>query len=163
MLPALQTRIIVVGSLAAMPPSLHYTLAAAILPAFSRSNPMKSRGIIVLAVAVALAFAGGAGPRHAQATTQNHDHSAAATHHESDGQHSHAVDAGSDFAEGSAHDHAGSAPASDQGCCYAWCSSVAVIHAADGLALGATHGEHFAFEKSYQIVAFSAAIDPPPR
>lgn len=128
---------------------------------------MKRRRIIVLAVAVAvaLAFAGGAGPRHAQAATQNHDHSAAATHthHESDSQHFHAVEAGSDFAEGSTHDHAGSAPAFDQGCCYAWCSSVAVIHAADGLALGTTHGEHFAFEKSYQIVAFSAAIDPPPR
>ena len=63
-------------------------------------------------------------------------------HHESGSGHSHAAEAG-DFAGGGTHDHAGGAPSSDQGCCYAWCTSIAVIHAADWLLIAASHGEHF--------------------
>jgi hypothetical protein len=138
-----------------------------------RPNPMKRRRIIVLAVAVALAFAGGNGPRHAQATAQDHDHSASAetTHshaqHQSGDTHSHDHDHGaaaaSQFGEGAKHDHAGTPPTSDQGCCYAWCNSVAIIHATDGLAMVASHDDHFTSEQPFRIAAFSSAIDPPPR
>lgn len=132
---------------------------------------MKRRRIIVFALAVALAFAGSAGPRHARAATQNHDHAAAAeaaqshrhSHDNAGTKHSH--DHGTDtslFAEGGSLDHADQ-PASDQGCCYAWCNSVAIIHAVDWLFIGTTHADHFASPQRFQIAAFSAAIDPPPR
>jgi hypothetical protein len=131
---------------------------------------MKRRRIIVLAVAVALALSGFAGPRHAQAAAQNHDHSAIETahshaQHETGGAHSHdhGAPAGSQFGEGGTHDHAGTPAASDQGCCYAWCNSVAIVHAADGLAIIASHGEHFTSKQPFRIAAFSSAIDPPPR
>ncbi len=127
---------------------------------------MKRRLPIVLAVAVALAFVASGGPRHASAAVQGHDHAAASAqsdaHHESGAQHSHAGEAG-EFAEGGNHDHAGGAPVSDQGCCYAWCNSIAVIQAADSLLIPASHGEHFSAEQPFQIAALSGAIDPPPR
>jgi hypothetical protein len=133
---------------------------------------MKRRRIIVLAVAVALAFASSGGPRHARAAAQDHDHSAttgtAHSHgqHQSGDKHSHDHDAAAatQFGENSKHDHAGTPPAaSDQGCCYAWCNSVAVIQAADGLAAVASHDEHFTSERPFRIAAFPSLIDPPPR
>jgi hypothetical protein len=126
---------------------------------------MKRRAPIVVALAVALAFAASGGPRHARAAAQDHDHPAAASHshahHESGSGHSHAAESG-DYAESGNHDHAGT-PAVDQGCCYAWCTSIAIIQAADWPLIAAAHGEHFAFEKPFRIAALSAAIDPPPR
>jgi hypothetical protein len=133
---------------------------------------MKRRRLMVYVLAVALAFAGGAGPRHARAATQNHDHAAITgtiqSHDHASGQHSHSHDAAASshaksFAKGGSHDHAGSQPMSDQGCCYAWCNSVAVIPAAEWLSIGTTHNEHFTSKRPFQIVAFSTAIDPPPR
>ena len=121
---------------------------------------MKRRLPIVLALAVALAFAASGGPRHARAAAQNHDHPTASAHshahHELGAQHSHAAEAG-DFAEGGTHDHAGGAPVSDQGCCYAWCTSIAIIQAADWLLIAASHGDHFAPEALFRIAALSAA------
>lgn len=135
---------------------------------------MKRRKIVVLAVAVALAFAGSVGPRHAWAAAQNHGHAATAEagpshkHDEAGGKHSHDHDAAASsysnsHAMDAPHDHVGGQPASDQGCCYAWCNSAAIIHAADGLLIHTAHDEHFASERPIRIVAFSAAIDPPPR
>lgn len=127
---------------------------------------MKRRFPIVLALAVALAFAASGGPRHARAAAQDHDHPAASAqthaHHDTGSQHSHAADAG-DFAEGGGHDHAGGAPVSDQGCCYAWCNSIAVMQSVDWLLVTASHDEHFSAAKPFRIAALSAAIDPPPR
>jgi hypothetical protein len=125
---------------------------------------MKRRLPIVLALAVALAFAASGGPRHARAAAQGHDHAAAAhshDHQKPDSGHSHAATAG-DFVEGSSHDHAGT-PAADQGCCVAWCTSIAVIHAAEWVPLAAAHDAPAAFEKPFRIAALSGSIDPPPR
>jgi hypothetical protein len=133
---------------------------------------MKRRRIIILAVAVALAFAASGAPRHARAAVQGHDHAATATAHDHDhtqhgdsdkASHDHKAAPPSQFAEGGNHDHADSAPVSDQGCCYAWCNSVAVIHAANWLISGASHDEPFASEQPFRIAAFPSAIDPPPR
>ncbi|HKY88209.1 MAG TPA: hypothetical protein VJL90_15735 [Pseudorhodoplanes sp.] len=127
---------------------------------------MKRRLPIVLALAVALAFAASGGPRHARAAAQDHDHPAASAqshaHHDTGRQHSHAADAG-DVAESGPHDHAGGAPQTDQGCCYAWCTSIAVIHAADWAPRAAVHDQPAAFEKPFRIAALSGGIDPPPR
>jgi hypothetical protein len=124
---------------------------------------MKRRLPIVLALAVALAFAASGGPRHARAAAQGHDHAAAQshTHDASASGHSHAA-AGGDFAEGGNHDHANT-PAADQGCCVAWCTSIAVIHAAEWVPLMAAHDAPAAFEKPFRIAALSGGIDPPPR
>jgi hypothetical protein len=126
---------------------------------------MKRRLPIVLALAVALAFAASGGPRHARAAAQGHDHATSAhshAHHESGSGHSHAAESG-DFAEGGNHEHAGGAPQADQGCCYAWCTSVAVIHAAAWVLTAAAHDAPLTAEKPFRIAALSAAIDPPPR
>ena len=128
---------------------------------------MTRNRLIALTLAVALAFAGGAGPRHARAM-QSHDHPAASAHnhahHEVGGLHSHAHEAAapSQFAEGGTHDHAGQQE-SDQGCCYAWCSSAAVIPAASWLLILASHHERFSAATPFRFAALSAAIDPPPR
>lgn len=154
--------------LAAMLPSLHRTPPASILLRL-KANPMKHRRIIVLAVTVALAFSGFAGPRHARAAAQNHDHSAATgtTHshaqHQFGHSHDHDAAAVSQFGEAGEHDHAGTQPVSDQGCCYAWCNSVAIIQAIDGFQIVASHDDHFTSEQPFRIAAFSSAIDPPPR
>jgi len=132
---------------------------------------MRFRASIVFALAVALAFAGFAGPRHARAAVQGHDHPATAgtahshAQHQSGAGHSHDHGAAmaSQFGEGGKHDHAGTPPTSDQGCCYAWCNSVAIIHATDGLAIVTSHDEHFTSEQPFRIAAISSAIDPPPR
>jgi hypothetical protein len=132
----------------------------------SRPNPMKRSRIIALTVAVALAFAGGGGPRHVQAALQGHDHLSVTTHSHDHAQHAsdsashdhHATSAADD----TQHDHAG-VPAPEQGCCYAWCNSVAVIHSAEWSLAAASHGEHFSFEKPFRITALSGAVDPPPR
>lgn len=121
---------------------------------------MNRRRTMILALAVALAFAGSAGPRHARAAAQDH-HPAATQHHQHS--HDHGSAAASEADRGGTHDHVGGQPASDQGCCYAWCNSAAIIHAADGLLIHTAHDEHFASERPIRIVAFSAAIDPPPR
>jgi hypothetical protein len=130
-----------------------------------RPNPMKHGTIIALAVAVALAFAGGSGSRHAPAATQNHDHAAVVgtkqdehSHHDAGSKHSHDHDVAA-----SRDTHDPIEPASDQGCCYAWCSSVAVIHAADGLLIGTSSEKPLASERPFRIAAFPSAIDPPPR
>jgi hypothetical protein len=122
---------------------------------------MKRRLPIVLALAVALAFAASGGPRHARAAAQAHDHAASHTHDASGSGHSHAAASG-DFAEGGNHDHVGT-PVADQGCCYAWCASIAVIHAAEWVPLTAAHDAPAAFEKPFRIAALSGGIDPPPR
>jgi hypothetical protein len=124
---------------------------------------MKRRLPIILAIAVALAFAASGGPRHARAAAQGHDHAAAHSHTQdaSESGHSHAT-AGGDFAEGGNHDHAGT-PAADQGCCVAWCTSIAVIHAAEWVPLAVAHDAPAAFEKPFRIAALSGGIDPPPR
>lgn len=128
---------------------------------------MKRRRIIVLAVAVALAFSGFAGPRHARAAVQSQDHPAARAHshaqHQSGHAHDHDGAAVSQFGEAGEHDHAGTQPVSDQGCCYAWCNSVAIIQAIDGFQIVASHDDHFTSEQPFRIAAFSSAIDPPPR
>jgi hypothetical protein len=137
------------------------------IAAVSRPNPMKRSRIIALAVAIALAFAGGGGPRHVQAATQGHDHLPVSTHSHDHAQHAsdsaqHDHHAAASSADGNQYDHAG-VPAPDQGCCYAWCNSVAVMHAADWGLIAASHDKPLAFEKPFRIAAFPSAIDPPPR
>jgi hypothetical protein len=132
---------------------------------------MKRCRIIALAVSVALAFASSGGPRHAQAAAQKHDHPAAAAIAHGHGQHqagdthshNHGESAASQFSESGKHDHAGTPPATDQGCCYAWCTTVAIIHAADGFQVAPTHDEHFTSEQPFRIAASPSLIDPPPR
>ena len=129
---------------------------------------MKFRRFLVFALAVALAFAGSAGPRHAQAAVQKHHHAENAQpsghSHGSAADHAHYDGApGSKFSAEGTHDHAGSAPQSDQGCCYAWCNSVAIVAAADWLFAPVAHEKPLALTRPFQIASLSSAIDPPPR
>jgi hypothetical protein len=128
---------------------------------------MKRRRTLVFALTVALAFSGFAGPRHARGATLGHNHAAVAgedqSHKHAHHSHHHSAGDASDGTTGGNHDHAGAPPASDQGCCYAWCNSVAIIHAADVLVIVPSHDEHFAAQRPFRIAAFSSAIDPPPR
>lgn len=129
---------------------------------------MTFRGFLVFALTVALAFAGSAGPRHAQAAVQKHHHAAdtqqtGLSNTPAAKDHAHADSAVSKFTADGTHDHAGSAPQSDQGCCYAWCNSVAIVAAADWLFASVAHEKPLALTRSFQIASLSSAIDPPPR
>jgi len=133
------------------------------------SEVMKFRRSLVFALTVALAFMGSSGPRHAQAVVQKHHHTADAQQsghsHGPAADHAHydGAPAASKFAADGTHDHAGSAPQSDQGCCYAWCNSVAIVAAADWLFAPVAHDRPLALTRPFQIASISSAIDPPPR
>lgn len=148
---------------------LAMSIAGIYIPDLSGPNPMQRRRTMILALAVVLAFAGSTAPRHVRAATQDH-HPAASEQR----QHSHdhaGVDHSQDHGMAvethatadATHDHAGSAPLSDQGCCYAWCYSGALIHAAEWPVMSHAPNEHAAFERPFRIAVFSAGIDPPPR
>ena len=157
MFPFIATGKVISGSLAVLSGSIY-------------SNRMTRRRSIVFALTIALAFSGFAGPRHARAAVQNHDHSAVADqlhkhshNHAGQRSHDHGAAPASHFGEGGKHDHAGTPPATDQGCCYAWCNSVAIVAAADWLFALVAHDRPLVLTRPFQIASISSAIDPPPR
>lgn len=129
---------------------------------------MKLRRTIIATLAVALAFAGSVGPRHARAAVQGHDQAAATSHsheHSAPAKHSHEHQAAADshFGENGTHDHAGSQPATDQGCCVAWCSSAAIIDPGYGLMIPATSSALVSLPQPVLVTASLSSDDPPPR
>ena len=128
---------------------------------------MKIRGIAVLFLALALALSGLAGPRHAKASAPAHGHSSLQgfedghSHQHGNTQHSHDQYA--------THSHSGTdnsvdgSPVSDQGCCYSWCNSVAVMQGVAWSFFAISSDERCILGDSFRIGLMPAAIDPPPR